>query len=88
MGSINIRWKKHISLQFLGRNGNAYQTGVQMYNLSYSKAVIIYPWTSKDQVGRAYMCIPAEHLTEVIKGLQQLKSELDEQEAQKENSGT
>ena len=59
-----IRWLANARLHFLGRNGIAKCTGLDVFH--HEGVVELQPYTSKGRVGRCRLCIPVAALRETI----------------------
>ena len=60
----SIRWQRDERLNFLGRNGYGLCTGLDVF--AFDRVLEIWPITSKNQIGRAEICMPVAAIPAVI----------------------
>jgi hypothetical protein len=62
-----VRWPRAERLLFLGRNGYALCTGLDIFE--FEGVIELRPITSKDRIGRAEICVPTAAVRELVRTL-------------------
>jgi hypothetical protein len=69
--SETVRWPRQERLWFLGRNGYGLCTGLDLFE--FEGIVELRPITSKNQIGRAEICMPLTAVPRLTKMLARIR---------------
>lgn len=72
MKVVKLLWANGLITRFLGRNGVGKCSGVEVYYSDWDNTVTLSPYTSKGEIARCSITIPASEVKGLIEALKEV----------------